>query len=98
MSVKEEKRALAKRLIDQALDDGVEAEERNTFALRAIKVIRKYDLLELTPLDGVLDHPTVRAVKTVADKLADPSLKDGLKILWEQGTAAVAESRRRRRG
>ena len=69
---KAEKREKAKRLIEQALDDGVEVEERNAFALRAIKIVRKYKLLDLAPLDGILENETVKAVKTVADKFADP--------------------------
>jgi hypothetical protein len=96
MSVKEEKRDKAKKLIEQALDDSVEGAERAAFALRAIKIIRKYDLLSPPPLDGILENDTVRAVKAVADKFSDPELVSGLKTLF--GAAkSMAESRRRRR-
>jgi hypothetical protein len=96
MSIKEEKRAKAKKLIEQALDDSVEGAERAAFALRAIKIIDKYDLLSPPPLDGILENDTVRAVKAVADKFADPELVSGLKTLF--GAAkSMAESRRRRR-
>lgn len=95
MSLKDEKRALAKKLIEQALDDSVGAEERASFAHRAIKIIRKYALLDPTPLDGILENETVRAVKTVADKFSDPELLGGLKMLFNEAKA-VAERRRRR--
>lgn len=99
MSIKEEKRAKAKKLIEQALDESVGEKERNAFALRVCKLIDKYDLLDLAPLDGVLDHPTVRAMKNVADKLADPEFKDGLGVLFDvaKSTVARATAERRRR-
>ena len=101
MSLKEEKRELARNLITLALDEGATEEERSSTAVRAIKIIRKYRLLDLTPIDGVLDHPTVRAAKTVADKLADPEFTDGLKELFRStasvvSTATAARRRRRR--
>ena len=100
MSVKEEKREKARKLIEQALDDGVGPEERNAFSVRAVKIIRKYKLLDATPLDGILEHPTVHAVKTVADKLADPEFTSGLGVLFNVAKTAVADTaakRRRRR-
>lgn len=96
MSLKEEKRTKAKKLIEQALDDSVGPEERNAFAVRAIKLIDKYELLDLAPLDGILENETVRAVKTVADKFADPELVGGLKTLFGQAVSAAAKRRRRR--
>ena len=93
MSLKEEKRAKARSLITLALDDGATAEERSSAAIRAIKIIQKYKLLDATPLDGILENETVRAVKTVADKLADPELMGGLKELFRQAASAA---RRRR--
>ena len=102
MSVKEEKRAKARKLIEQALDDGVGDDESSAFAVRAIKLIRKYKLLDATPLDGILEHPTVHAVKTVADKLADPEFTSGLGVLFNVAKSTVASAaaergRRRRR-
>lgn len=95
MSLKDEKRAKVRDLITLALDEGATAEERNSTAVRAIKIIRKYKLLDLTPVDGVLDHPAVRAAKTVADKLADSEFTDSLKELLNQASSAVAAGRRR---
>jgi len=100
MSLKEEKRAKVKGLITLALDEGATAEERSSAAIRAIKIIQKYKLLDLTPIDGVLDHPTVRAAKTVADKLSDPEFTDGLKELFKTAASAASSAsaaRRRRR-
>jgi hypothetical protein len=96
MSVKDEKRAKAKKLIDQALDDSVESAERAAFALRAIKIIEKYDLLTPPPLDGILENDTVRAVKSVADKFADPELVSGLKTLFGAAKTMAASRRRQR--
>jgi hypothetical protein len=93
MSLKEEKREQVKQLITLALNEGATPEERNSTAVRAIKIIRKYKLLDSTPLDGVLENETVRAVKTVADKLIDPELVSGIKELFKQAGAA---GRRRR--
>jgi len=95
MSLKDEKRAKAKSLIELATNDGATAEERSAAAVRAIKIIQKYKLLDATPLDGILENETVRAVKTVADKLADPELMGGLKELFKQAGAVAARQRRR---
>jgi hypothetical protein len=96
MGLKDEKRAKAKSLIELATDDGTTVEERSAAAVRAIKIIQKYKLLDATPLDGILENETVRAVKTVADKLADPELMGGLKELFKQAASVAAASRRRR--
>lgn len=95
MSLKDEKRDKAKDLIALATNEGATAEERSAAAVRAIKIIQKYSLLDPTPLDGILENETVRAVKTVADKFADPELIGGLKELFKQ--AKVVAGRRRRR-
>jgi hypothetical protein len=97
MGLREERRELAKNLIKLALDEGATSEERNSTAVRAIKIIRKYKLLDLAPIDGVLDHPAVRAAKTVADKLSDPEFTDGLKELFGQVKSAAGAARQRRR-
>lgn len=97
MSLKDEKRARAKDLIALAINDGATAEERSAAAVRAIKIIQKYNLLDPTPLDGILENETVRAVKTVADKFADPELIGGLKELFKQAGVAAAVKRRRGR-
>lgn len=97
MSLKEEKREKAKLLIEQALDDGVGEDEQHAFAVRAIKIIRKYKLLETTPLDGILENETVRAVKTVADKVTDPDFLSGLKTIGREFQKVTAQARRRRR-
>ena len=96
MSLKDEKRAKVKDLTTLALDDAATAEERSSTAVRAIKIIRKYELLDLTPVEGILEHPTVRAAKVVADKLVDSELTGAFKVLLKQGAEAVAASRRRR--
>lgn len=95
MSLKEEKRTLAKSLIKLALDEGATTEERRSTAMRVVKIVNKYKLLDLTPIDGVLDHPTVRAAKTIADKFADPDLVSSIKELFKQGATVAAKRRRR---
>jgi hypothetical protein len=95
MNLKEEKRELAKNLITLALDEGATSEERSSTAIRVIKIIRKYKLLDTPPLDGILENDTVRAVKTVADRLADPDLVGSIKMLFKQATTVAAKRRRR---
>lgn len=97
MSLKDEKRAKVKALIELSLNDGATSEERSSSAIRAIKIIRKYQLLDTLPLDGILENDTVRAVKTVADKLTDPEFTGGLKELFKQVSTAASAARRRRR-
>lgn len=96
MNLKDEKRDKAKKLIENALDDGVGPEERNTFAVRAIKLIRKYDLLTPPALDGILENETVRAAKTVLDNVTNPDFLGGLKTLGREFQKARAQVRRRR--
>lgn len=97
MSVKDEKRSKAKKLIDLALDDP-RSEEGQSAAMRACKIIEKYNLLDPPPLDGILENDTVRAVKAVADTVTDPSFVGNLKELGRTlgGVAAAARARRRR--
>lgn len=96
MSVKEEKRDKAKKLIENALDDGVGPEERNAFAVRAIKLIRKYDLLTPPVLDGILENETVRAAKTVLDNVTNPDFLGSLKTIGREFQKVTAQARRRR--
>jgi hypothetical protein len=97
VSLKEEKRAKVKSLIKLALDDGTSPEEANDAAILALKIIRKYKLLDTPKLDGVLEHPAVRAAKTVADKLSDSEFTDSVKELFNLAGAATSAARRRRR-
>ena len=96
MSVKEEKRDKAKKLIEYALDDGVGPEERNAFAVRAIKLIRKYDLLTPPVLDGILENETVQAAKTVLDNVTNPDFLGSLKTIGREFQKVTAQARRRR--
>lgn len=75
-------REKAKDLIELALDDGTSDAERATAAFRALKIIRKYDLLS-SPLD-VLDgssNKNVKAAKKVLETLGDPELVSSVKAL-----------------
>jgi len=96
MSKKDEKRAKAKKLIEQALDASVDEKERNAFAVRAIKIIREFDLLTLPALDGILENETVRAVKNVADVVSSPDFIGGLKTLGREFQKVRAQTRRGR--
>lgn len=95
-NLKEEKRAKAKRLIELALDNA-NSEEGDAAAWRALKLIKKYNLLDTPPLDGVLDNDTVRAVKNVADVVTTPEFKEGLKEIGRFAGDLVAKARQRRR-
>ena len=96
MSLKEEKRAKVKDLIVLALDEDTPPKEQRNAAMLALKIIRNYKLLDTPPLDVILENDTVRAVKTVADKLADPELMSGIKELIKQASGVAAARRRRR--
>lgn len=97
MTQKEEKRAKVKGLIKLALDDGTDPEEANDAAMTALRIIRKYKLLDMPKLDGILEHPAVRAAKTVADKLSDSELTDSVKELLNLAGVVTSAARRRRR-
>ena len=95
-NLKEEKRAKAKKLVELAFDNP-DSEEGDAAAWRALRIIRKYNLLDTPPLDGVLDNDTVRAVKNVADVVTTPEFRDGLKEIGRFVGTAVAKARQRRR-
>jgi len=95
---KEAKREKARKLIKLASRaSGTSLEERRSAAMRAVKIISKYKLLEPTPLDGILENDTFRAAKKVADKLTDPELVGGLKAMGQMFKQVVDEGRRRGR-
>lgn len=93
MSVKEQKREKAKRLVELAFDRSTTAEERASSARMAVKIIRKYKLLDPPPLDGILENETVQVAKRVVDKLTDPELVGGLKAIGQ----VIGDFRKRRR-
>jgi hypothetical protein len=96
-NLKEEKRQKAKKLIELAFDNP-DSEEGDNSAWRALRIIRKYKLLDTPPLDGILENETVRAVKNVADVVTNPEFVGNLKSLGQTlgGLAAAAKARRRR--
>jgi hypothetical protein len=87
----EERRRKAKNLIELALDESTTDEERNNASMRAIKLIRKYDLLS-SPLDGVLEgNETVQAIRGIVETITGPKFKGDLRKV------ATAADRFRRR-
>jgi hypothetical protein len=88
------KRQKAKDLINLALDGDNDANERAAAAMRAVKIIAKYDLLA-SPLDGILDsgNETVQAAGDIFSRLTDPTLLNSLKKV----ASHVGQARRRRR-
>ena len=96
-NLKEEKREKAKKLVELAFDNP-DSEEGDAAAWRALRIIKKYNLLDTPPLDGILENDTVRAVKGVADVVTNPEFVDNLKNLGRTlgGFAAAAKARRRR--
>ena len=87
-------RQKAKELIALALDEGGEEKERVSAALKAVKIIAKYDLLS-SPLDGLLssDNETVSAAADVFQRLTDPSFIKSVKKIGSK----VARPRARQR-
>lgn len=86
-------RQKVKDLIDLALDTRTPENERLAAGFKAIRLIRKYDLLA-SPLDGLLDSgdETVQAAASVFETLTNPKLVGNLKKV------ASRFNRRRRRG
>ena len=88
-------RQKARDLIELAHDEGTTDSERIASAMKAVKLIRKHDLLA-SPLDDLLGskNEAVRAASTVLDKLTDPDFIDSVRTLGGQ----VASARRRSAG
>lgn len=86
------RRQKAKDLIRLALADGTPDKESRTAAIRAIKLIEKYDLLS-SPLDSVLDseNETVQAARTIFETLTNPLLANSVRTIGRQ----VRRARRR---
>lgn len=85
-------RQRAKDLIELALDDGASEAERLSAALKAIRLIRKHDLLS-SPLDLIdTENETVQAVKGIFETLTNPKLVKNVKKVGERFSG-----RRRRR-
>lgn len=78
-------------LIELALDPGATDEERRTAAVRAVKFIDDYDLLS-RPFEG---NKTVQATIDVLDKLADPSIRDGIRTIGSAIGEQIRQARRR---
>lgn len=85
-------RQRAKDLIELALDEGAPETERLSAAVKAVKLIRKYDLLS-SPLDLLSsENETINAVKGIFETLSDPKLVKNVKKVGERFSG-----RRRRR-
>jgi len=68
------KRQQVKDLIELAVDETGDDKERLAAAMKAVRLIRKYDLLS-DPLDAIADNEYVRAAKTLFGAFNDPSVK-----------------------
>ena len=88
------RRQKVKDLIKLALDGDNNDNERMAAALRAVKIIDKYDLLS-SPLDGLLasDNETVQAATDIFSRITDPILVRSVKKIADQ----VGRARQRRR-
>lgn len=89
-------RQKAKDLVELACDDGTNEKERLAAAINAIKLIRKYGLLD-SPFDGILEsnNEGIKAAATVLERLSDPELVGSLKKVL--GVAGGLAKRRRGR-
>ena len=70
----EDPRQKAKKLIEIAADDSTSDSERTSAAVKAVAIIRKYDLLS-NPLDALNENETVQAARTIFDAFSDPKVK-----------------------
>jgi len=79
-------RQKVKDLIELAVDDGGEDMERAAAAMRAVKLIRKYELLD-SPLDELLGGgggETIQATVTIFEAITDPTLRKSVKKIAER--------------
>lgn len=92
---RENPRVRAQKLVALAMDRGTEEEERTSAAMKAVALIHKHGLLS-SPLD-ILDmgNETVRAAKSVAETILDPSFRKDLKKTMLGLGGAVRRKRRR---
>ena len=86
-------RQKAKDLIELALEENGDDKERIAAAMKALRIIRKYDLLS-SPLDGLLssDNETIKAATSIFEKLTDPDLVSSVKKI----SSRISQARRRR--
>lgn len=91
-------RKKARDLIRLALDEKTTEDERIAAALRAVKLIDKYDLLR-SPIDGLLesDNETVSAAASIFERITDPELVRSIKTV-SAGIKRVRGAGRRKRG
>lgn len=88
------RRQKVKDLIELACDETGDEKERVAAAVKAVRLIRKYDLLS-SPLDGLLssDNETVSAAATIFETLTSPNLVNSVKRVGSH----LSQARRRRR-
>lgn len=91
-------RQKARDLIELAVNERTDEKEQIVAALRAVKLIHKYDLLA-SPLDELLGskNETVRAASTVLDRITDPDFIDSVKTIGSQLSRRGGTGSRRRR-
>jgi hypothetical protein len=85
-------RQKVKDLIELACDETGNDKERVAAAMKAVRIIRKYDLLA-SPLDGLLesDNETIKAATSIFEKLTDPDLVSSVKKI----SSRISQARRR---
>ena len=92
-------RETAKKLINTAADPRTPENERVAAMVKAVKLIKEYDLLA-SPLDALIsaDNETVRAVSTVFEHLSSHEFVDSVKkVVSVLGGLRRAVGRGRRR-
>lgn len=88
-------RQKARDLIELAADERTPEKERVVAAVKAVALIRKYDLLS-SPLDGLIgsNDENVKAAVDVFERLTDPDLVGSLKKI----SSLFGRKKRRRSG
>ncbi len=86
-------RETVKDLIELACDaTGENDKERNSAAMKAVKMIRKYDLLD-SPLDRIADNEYVQAARAIFGAFNDPNVKKVRDRVIGKATAGRRRSR-----
>jgi len=90
---REQATAKVRKLVKLAAHSKTPPNEATTAALRACKLIKRYDLLD-SPIDALAGSPVVQAAKTIYDTVNNPSVKAAGSVISDLIKKARAESRR----
>jgi len=90
---REQATAKVRKLVKLAAHSKTPPNEASTAAIRACKLIKRYDLLD-SPLDALAASPVAQAAKTIYDTVNNPSVKAAGSVISDLFKKVQAERRR----